>query len=214
MHLGLCEEIVLLGLDDETGKSVCYHMAYALSGAILADLILRGRVAVENGQVRIANAAATGDDVLDEALVALKSSNKTKLSYWVRKVMADHQRDRIVQRLVDRQVLDRIEKVVLGLFSYRRYPAHDGAPENEIRSRLRAAVTGSGPAEHRTVALLSLADACGLTKTFLDKAERQLLQARIQELVENEPVGDAVRCAIRDDNAAAAAVVIGAGSTS
>lgn len=214
MHLGLCEEIVLLGLDDETGKSVCYQMAYALSGAILADLILRGRVAVENGQVRILNAAATGDDVLDEALVALKSSNKTKLSYWVRKVMADHQRDRIVQRLVDLQVLDRVEKVVLGLFSYRRYPAHDGTPENEIRSRLRAAVTGSAPADDRTVALLSLADACGLTKTFLDKTERQQRKPRIEELVDGEPVGEAVRGAIRDDNAAAAAVVIGAASTS
>ena len=53
MHLGLCEEIVMLGLDDESGKSVCYHMAYGLSGAILADLILRGRLAAEDGHVRI-----------------------------------------------------------------------------------------------------------------------------------------------------------------
>jgi hypothetical protein len=214
MHLGLCEEIVLLGLDDESGKSVCYHMAYALSGAILADLILRGRLAVEDGQVRIAGGESTGDDVLDEALVAIAGSRKTKLSHWVRKIMADHQRDRVVQRLVNLQILDRVEKVVLGLFSYRRYPAHDRAVENEIRSRLRAALAGTGPANSRTLALLSLADACGLTKAFLDKKERQDWKTRIEELVGNEPVGNAVRAAIRDDDAAAAAVVIGAAATS
>ena len=214
MHLGICEEIVLLGLDDETGKSVCYHMAYALSGAILADLVLRGRIAVEDGHVRIVNGESTGDDVLDEALVALEGSRKTKVSRWVRKIMADHQRDRIVQRLVNHQILDRVEKVVFGLFPYRRYPAHDCAPENEVRSRLRAALAGSGPMDQRTLALLSLADACGLSKTFLDKKERQAWKARIEELVGNEPVGQAVRAAIRDDDAAAAAVVIGAASTS
>jgi len=214
MHLSLCEEIVLLGLDDETGKSVCYHMAYALSGAILADLILRGRLAVDGGHVRIVNGGSTGDDVLDEALVALEGSRKTKLSYWVRKIMADHQRDRIVQRLVNLQILDSVERVVLGLFTYRRYPAHDCAPENEIRSRLRALLAGSGQADRHTLALLSLADASGLTKTFLDKQERQAWKSRIEELVGEEPVGTAVRSAIRDDDAAATAVVLGAASTS
>ena len=214
MHLGLCEEIVMLGLDDESGKSVCYHMAYGLSGAILADLILRGRLAIEDGQVRIANGESTGDDVLDEALVAIAGSRKTKLSHWVRKIMADHQRDRIVQRLVNLQIVDRVEKVVLGLFSYQRYPAHDRAPETEIRTRLRAAIAGSGPTEPRTLALLSLADACGLTKTFLTRNERQEWKKRIEDLVGNEPVGTAVRSAIRDDDAAAAAVVIGAAATS
>ena len=214
MHLGLCEEIVLLGLDDDTGKSVCYHMSYALSGAILADLILRGRLKVEDGHVRIVNAEATGDDVLDEALVALAGSNKTRLNHWVRTIMADHQRDRIVQRLVNLQILDKVEKVVLGLFSYRRYPAHDCGPENEIRARLRAALAGSTPPDARTRALLSLADACGLTKSFLDKNERQAWKERLEALVGSEPVGEAVRSAIRDDDAAAAAVVIGASATS
>ena len=214
MHLGLCEEIVLLGLDDDTGKSVCYHMAYALSGAILADLILRGRLKVEDGHVRIVNAEATGDDVLDEALVALAGSKKTKLSHWVRKMMADHQRDRIVQRLVNLQILDKVEKVVFGLFSYRRYPAHDCGPENEIRVRLRRALEGSTPPDARTLALLSLADACGLTKAFLEKKERQSWKDRIEALAGAEPVGAAVRNAIRDDDAAAAAVVIGAAATS
>jgi hypothetical protein len=213
MRLGLSEEIVLLGLDDETGKSVCYHMAYALSGAILAELDLRGRIVMENGSIRVANGGPTGDDVLDAALVTIEGSSKTKLSYWVRKILVDHQRDRIIQRLVNAQVLDRVEKVVLGFFSYKRYPTHDRAPENEIRARLRSAVAGATP-DTRTLALLSIADACGLTKSFLDRDERQSRKERLDELVSHDPVGKAVRQAIRDDDAAAAAVVIGASATS
>jgi hypothetical protein len=213
MHLGLSEEIVLLGLDDETGKSICYHMAYALSGAILADLALRGRIAIVNGDVRVANGEPTGDDVLDEALVTLTGSSKTKLSHWVRRILADHQRDRIIQRLVSAQVLDRVEKSVLGLFHYRRYPAHDRAPENEVRARLRSVLTGAAE-DQRALALLSLADSCGLTKTFVDREECESWKSRIEELVANDAIGKAIRRAIRDDDAAAAAVVIGAAATS
>ena len=71
----LCEELLLLLLDRD-GKLVSGSTTgYLLAGALLADLVLRGRVdiagpgePVKAGRVLVRNAAPTGDSLLDAAL--------------------------------------------------------------------------------------------------------------------------------------------------
>jgi hypothetical protein len=199
--LGLAEEIVLLGLDDDTGKPVSYNASYAVSAAILAELVLRDRIRVEDGQVHVTDGTPTGDDVLDQALHRIRESSKTSLAHWIRTEAADHQRDRILQRLVGAGILDVVEKHALGLFRYRRYPTHDRSTEDEIRSRVRtAAMTGTAPP--RTRLLLSIADACGLTGYLLTRSEHKAAYPAIEAMTADEPIGTAVREAIREDQAA------------
>jgi hypothetical protein len=98
-------------------------------------------------------------------------------------------------------ILDRVEKHALGLFRFRRYPAHDRTTEDEIRNRLRTAALG-GAVDERTRLLLSVADACGLVTYLLTRPEQKTARPVIDELTANEPVGAAVREAIREDEAA------------
>jgi golgi phosphoprotein 3 len=199
--LGLAEEIVLLGLDEDTGKPVSYNVSYALSAAILADLMLRGRLRIEADSVRVVDAAPTGDDVLDEALRHIQERSNGSLAHWIRKGTADHQRDRVLERLVGAKILDKVEKHALGLFPYHRYPAHDRSVEDEIRNRIRTAAMG-GAATERTRLLLSLADACGLLHHLLTRPEHKTAKPIIQELTAADPIGAAVREALREDQAA------------
>ena len=71
--LYLHEEIMLLALRDEAGTVVSGAMhQYALGGAILAELLLHGRISVEeNSQKKLVNLISDqpiGEPVIDECL--------------------------------------------------------------------------------------------------------------------------------------------------
>jgi hypothetical protein len=70
----LIERIVLLSLDDETGRPVGRAgMApdLALAGAALMDLALAGRIDTDRDRVLVVDRAPTGDKVLDPVLAML-----------------------------------------------------------------------------------------------------------------------------------------------
>ena len=122
-------------------------------------------------------------------------------SHWIRKGVADHQRDRILDRLVFAGVLDKVEKHALGLFPYHRYPAHDRSAEDEIRNRVRTAAMGGAYSE-RTRLLVSIADACGLLHLLLTRPEHKSAAPIVEEMTGTEPIGASVRAAIREDQTA------------
>jgi hypothetical protein len=207
LELSLAEEITLLSLDDRTGQTICSYSTYALSAAILAELILLQRLAVEGDVVHVIDLASVDDSLLDEAAATVASSGGN-LNWLIRSSLAENQCTRVLNRLVDRGILDRIEKKALGLFRYRRYPAHDGTAETELRARLRSAVLEQTTPDARTRALLGLANAAGLCETFLSTQERIGSAKRITELAANDPVSEALFRAIRDDDSVAAAAAI------
>jgi hypothetical protein len=207
LKLTLPEEITLLSLDDRTGQTICGYGTYALSAAIVSELALSGRVSINDGIVSMTDATAVPDELLNEAAVKIRNSSG-ELSWLVRSELAEHQCRRVLERLVALSILDRVEKKALGLFRYRRYPAHDGAVEAEIRSRLRSSALGTAEPDARTRSLLSLASAAGLGHTFLSTEERERSARRIRALTEADAVGEALFAAIRDDDAAAAAAGI------
>lgn len=207
MKLSLAEQILLLGVDDRKGNFLTSYLKYALSGAILTELIEHNRIRVDGKEITALDRTPTADNLLDEALQTIAESIKPHtVKCWIRGSLADHQRERILDRLVQQGILERVEKRVLGIFPYRRYPTHDPAPEEELRRRLRdAASTPSDPPEE-VRAVLSIAEACGLTRSFLTKEERQGVKQRLKYLVEQDPVASAIQAAIKDDEAAAAAL--------
>lgn len=207
MNLTLAEEITLLSLDDRTGETVCAYATYALSAAILSELALMGRIDIHGDSVRVLNGEAVNHSLLNEAIGTIQKS-AGKLSWLIRSPLAENQRNRTVERLVTLGVLERVEKKALGLFRYRRYPAHDGTAEEELRSRLHAAVRGTGDVDARTCALLSIAHAAGVLDTFLSREEQKQSAARLKALTGSDPVGEALFLAIRDDDGAAATAAI------
>ena len=70
--LHLHEEIMLLALRDKEGTVELGSMyGYALGGAILAELLLAGRISVEDGKrklIDLVNDAAIGEPVIDDCL--------------------------------------------------------------------------------------------------------------------------------------------------
>ena len=207
MNLILAEEITLLSLDDHTGHTVCAYTTYALSAAMLAELAWLGRVKIDGDAVRLIDSSAVDHSILNEAIGTIANS-AGKLSWLIRSPLAENQRERVIERLVTLGILEREEKRAFGLFRYRRYPAHDGTVEEALRARLRSAITGETEGDARTRALLSIAHAAGLLGTFLSKEDQNRSTARLKELTKNDPIGEALLFAIRDDDGAAATAAI------
>lgn len=146
--LTLPQEFLLLALRDVEGTvpfSLKPTVPYALAGAALLELSLRGRVRLDRGEVRVIDRSPTGDAVLDAALVRTESDARA----WIRLALDPRS---TIDQLVERGILRRERHRIF----WERHPARDPAPEARVRERLR------NPQDVRSALLLELAQVAGI----------------------------------------------------
>jgi hypothetical protein len=199
----LAEEIVLLSLDDDTGRPVGRSgMApdLALAGALLMDLALAGRVDTDRDRIWVADHAPTRDAVADRVLAELAmpdAPGDARGAIMLLARGAPAAREALLARLVEAGVLRRQEGRVLWVFPDRRYPKALGrdAAEN-ARARLRRLLLAEEIPEPRDALLLGLVRAAGLLPLLFSAEELQRIQdwlalvTRIESL--NRSLGAAV----------------------
>lgn len=210
MSLRLYEEILLLELDDEKGTSSCGSMyAQAMGGAVVAELMLEGRIRLgedKKRRVEVIDQKPVGDPLLDAVLADMAAAKKPKQgSEWVAKVAGKGKlKAEVAGRLVAAGVLRQEEAKVLGIFPTAHYPARDPGPEREVRARLyRAVCTDTQDVDARTIVLVALADAGGLLSRVIEKPRLKERKERIKAITSGHAVRavtqeaiDAVRAAV------------------
>ena len=78
-QLYLYEEILLLALRDEQGTIATGFTEQVVAGAILAELLLDGRISIEDSRkqlVDLQNNNLTGDPIMDECLEKMAASKR------------------------------------------------------------------------------------------------------------------------------------------
>ena len=213
--LNLAEELFLLALDDEDGSIAAPALdtlRYGLAAALLADLTLLGKIAVEDQRISLLDPAPTSDDLLDDTLHRIAQSNKPrKVKYWISALGFRKLPKQIAERLVARGVLCEEERRYLWVTPYAIYPQQDASAKYWIKQGLRAAGLTSAKPEQRGVVLLSLMKGCRLLTLVFTKDERKAAGKRVDELVKGEDFGAAVAQTLADIEAAATAVAATAG---
>jgi len=196
MDLHLYEEVLLLALDDDSGKADATTLyTYALSAAVLGELLLGGqaRLEGEGKQARVAptGAAPSACPVAEDAYARIREDAKPRApGHWISTLVnANDLVGRVAARLVGRGVLERVDAKVLWVFSSRRYPARDPGPERALRTRLAAAIESDGPIDERTALLVSLLHPTGLLKTALGKDVTKRRAARIESILAGSALG-------------------------
>ncbi|MFD2797522.1 GPP34 family phosphoprotein [Promicromonospora vindobonensis] len=218
MDLSLAEEYLLLALDDTSGRPLLssQHLQFALAGASVAELTLRGALDVSDGadggrkgRFR-ATGRATPSDPLHREILELMQDRRPKDA--IRKIgqgsFARKLRESVQHELAARGVLREEQVKVLGLFPSTAWPAHDAAPEAAVRERIQAALTTGGTPDGPTSALVSLLLATDLLRKVFPGQDRRALKRRAKEIAESEWAGAAVKRAIDDVNAAMIAVMV------
>ena len=210
--LHLYEECLLLALKDEEGTKDPYvNLGFSLGGAMLADLLLLGKVEVEEEKrqsfLKLVDPSETGDPLLDECTLKLHhAKRRATLGTWVQRFGAlRNLKHRAAEQLVARGILKAEEGTILLIFKRKLYPELDGRVEKEIVERLRRAIfTRTSEIDPRTVVLVSLADKTGLLRANFDKKKLKEQKKRMEQIGKGELIGAATQDAI---NAAMAAVM-------
>jgi hypothetical protein len=212
--LTVAEEMLLLVLDDASGTFITepdININYALAGAVLSDLALKGRIEADAERLFVLDAAPTGDAVQDAVLERIAEAEEVHdTAYWVAEIgqRGDELRDHLLGRLVERGILKRVEHKVLWVFETRRYPMVDGREEREVKKRIMDCLLSDTPPSHEDAVIVSLADACSLFRQMLGDRELENLRARIAAIAESDAIGQAVSDTIRQVRASVAPMIM------
>ena len=159
----IAEDLLLLLLDDESGKPQTGQLDTALGGALLVELALAGAVTVsretkpsiwKQAKVRAEPGVEVDDVVLAEALRTIGERERSAQDLVVR--LGKGLGETLCSRLAKRGVLERRDDKVLGLFPRTRWPARDCAHEEDVRRQLTAVLVEGAEPEPRAGALVAL----------------------------------------------------------
>ncbi len=214
----LAEELLLLALDDETGRVGISEIDKGIAGAVLIELALLDRVrvaekgeSVRRGRLVVRPGPAPAHPVLAAGLGVLADREGRKPDRVVDR-LARGLRERVAAGLVEAGVLRRERRRVLGLFPAERLFARDTAHEAAVRERISAALAGAAPDE-RTAALIALLSALKAVTAVVDVPDRRAARRRAREIAEGQWAAAAVRKAVQATNAAVTAAVTAAATT-
>ncbi|MGG5810442.1 GOLPH3/VPS74 family protein [Falsiroseomonas sp. CW058] len=209
MGLTMPEEIMLLLLDDETGKPVGLPGPagdLALAGAVLMELALAARIDTDLDSLAVVETRPLGDPLLDEVLSRLAAPGAPRTSRrWIQEIAkgAAALRGQVTDRLVARGVLRRVEDRFLWVFPERRYPKAEGGAETEaVRARLRGVLLHDDIPDPRDALLIGLARATGLVPLLLSAEEAARVAARVEQVAMLEELSRSLSAATRDVYAA------------
>ncbi len=209
-ELFLHEEIMLLALRDREGTVASgTHYQYAIGGAVLAELLLQGRINVEQKKkktfARVVDSTPVGEPLIDDCLARIAGAKKpAQLQTWVSKFASvKNLKNRVASQLARRAILRTDEDKVLGIFTRKVYPEVDPGPERQLIAGLHEAIfSDGGEVDPRTVVLLSLAHSADLLKLVFDKKGLKGRKKRIEQVINGEMTGQATKEAIQAMQAA------------
>ena len=190
--LHLHEQLLLLALRDRKGtpESGSDYRAYALGGAILAELALTGCIRIDEGRRALVEEVPGADRprnaILAEAFGMVQGRRRRRrASGWVPTFAGI--RDvwhRTALDLCRRGILRKSESQVLLVFSRKTYPTLDPGPERDLLRRMREAISGDGEIEAGLGVVIGAAHSTGLLKTHFDKKLLSSRKYRLERIAE------------------------------
>lgn len=196
--LTLAEQLLLLALDDETGKLLPLPdraLDYALAGAVLADLARIGRISINKDTLSVVDPNPVQSMPEDLGLLDLNQAAPSTLKGALAHLAGDAHglRKRVTEQLVSKGVLREEDREFLWVFHFSRYPLADSGTENAIKQRLRNRIrSGEVSLTDRDHVLIALIHACQLDDLLLSKEEQDSCRDRIIDIVSSDRIGQAV----------------------
>ncbi|MCZ0954487.1 MAG: cytochrome P450, partial [Rhodospirillaceae bacterium] len=205
--LRFAEEILILVLDEERGDLAASlsprSLDLALAGAVLMDLALEDRIDTDIEGLMLVDRTPLDDDILDPVLAEIASDGQSRdAGYWLGRIAGQGTgiRRAALARLIERGILRSEAHGLLSLVPSvsrsRRYPPVDGQSVEDARLRIMRVLFSDDVPEPRDVAMIALANACGLFRTILSSEERAQVRDRIDLLKNLDLIGRTMSLAI------------------
>ena len=212
--LTLFEELLSLLIHETKGtfiRSSIDLLKPGLVGAILAELALKGKIQTShNHRLQLGDDSQTTDDILKEALSALKESDKDrKFEYWINTLSQriEKFRKQIVKNLVQKGVVTQDDDRLFWVIPSPLQPEAKVSTKYLLITRLRGIVLAQENTQPQDLALLSLVRACGLLDLLFLRDELKLADRQINELVYKQAINNPVIQTIQEIDCAIADLV-------
>jgi golgi phosphoprotein 3 len=183
-----------------------------LGGALAAELVLAGRIRIDDDTVTVTDATPTGDELVDAVLAGLRQSGGDTVdpARWIGLTGVQ-----VTPRVHDRVIAEGLATQVQGGRSWmavvRKPDRSELTPAGEEHQRrLRAVLVGDEAPDARTAVLAGLAAACDLVKLLVPREERKAADERAANLADGDAVPATVRTAVKRAQRATASAVLGA----
>lgn len=216
MDISLPQGLLLLSLNDATGKTENGYYQPALAGAAIADLMLRGAIELQLDPQSIIPLRHTLDlgaflGMCDDAIGG--AAKRQDLAYWVSAL--GNQKDFIAtlaDELCHLGALSSEKTRVFGLFTRTVWPEASPVLETALKQEMAEAMfAGAGPIDERLCLTIALTNAVGLLEHNFEAADLATHADRIASIAAGEcltteatdAVITAVNAAIRSANAVA-----------
>lgn len=188
-RLPLAERLMLMLLGADGKVSSAGYADLMLGGAVLSDLILRGRIdiagqgeLVKAGRVVVRSDVPVGDELLDNALQKLIDNPGGRPGAVVRTLV---RRTTVLERLAAQGVVSASAHRVVGLFPVTSWQTLDGRPAIQARQELQHVVDGSARPDPETAALILLLLACRMLHRVLPTDDRKAQRSIAKHLAQD-----------------------------
>lgn len=215
-NLRIYEKILLLSLKDKEGTMFFgVHLPQALAGAIMAELLLKQKVKVEQERkkkfLKLLDSKQTGNALIDECLLKIRTSKRrATIERWVQRFTQIRRlKTKAVESLCDKGILKLEEKKILLIFRQKIYPEVDPRPEKQIMDALYKAIFGNRKTvDPETTILIAICERTGILRHLFDRKRLKERKKWIKEIMEGNLIGDATREAVEAMQAAVMVAVI------
>jgi golgi phosphoprotein 3 len=208
MTLSLPEQLLLLAFHEKKEHTLNASLGFGLAGAVLAELLLRGKLERHRSTLVRRDRTLTSDPILNEALLIMDSLQQGQTPrYWINHLYFRMRRlrQKLTEQLAAKGLLTATKGRSLGLFPYRAYRLADPHPALALKDQIRQVIFRSFAPTPRQLAIIALSQPAGL-KLFT-REERSAAKARIDEALARDAISRAVAEAVRDYRGTAAAVI-------
>ncbi len=195
MTISLIEEFLLLALEDQGGEFSRIpetSLSCGLAGAALMDLAIRGRIDSDLEGLWAADASPTDSEMLNQVLAEIAAEpRRLHPRDWIARLMpqAMQLRSEALEKLCERGILKQEDHVFLWVLQARRYPVEKGEERLEGKRRILALLFNLEIPDPYDIALIALADACGVFERVLAPAAFAEAGPRIRQLRRMDLIG-------------------------
>ncbi len=188
MELNNIEKLVLLSLDDNDGKFISSGLEFNTSfiGAIIAELIFKGKLRISDKKVKVSNTIHLDDKVLDYVLDKIrKSKREHDLITWISELSmsVDKSIKITIKKLIDNKILEEKDSKILWIFNTTNYPAINSEDEDHVRASLKSIINKKTKASDNDKLLLSLIKSSELIAEVFGKENKKDVSKKINEII-------------------------------
>ncbi len=196
--LTFSEELFLLTMSERKSSvavSSAQALPAALVGAMLAELLMIGKIMLEDGEkVLIVSRSKTENECFNHILTKIQKAKKPKkLTYWIEILSTKSKKleKSLVDSLIAKKVLKEKKKKLLWVIPFLDYSQADASAKFWRKRHIRAIILAGEKIDPQSAALLSLLKACNLMDYLFTNDEMHYARKRSEELIADPSLNNA-----------------------